>query len=187
MIDGRGISCEIVQRWMSMDLTGDELTLVQVMAWCRQAASHYLNQCWLSYMTPYGATNELNSYDAYLQTPSNIFSLKNGWFCQIFTRTLFLSLVCKKCNWKLKMLSKLSLNWFLLKSNTTTSMKRAVFQPNVTFITSSVQITGPTPPTPANSLLWHNHLLSRCSACGSNLIMQVSQIVATWPATMAFD
>ena len=54
--DGRSISCEMVRRWMSMDLTGDESTLVQVMAWCRQATSHYLNQCWLSYMTSYGVT-----------------------------------------------------------------------------------------------------------------------------------
>ena len=30
---------------MSMDLTDDKSTLVQVMAWCCQATSHYLNQC----------------------------------------------------------------------------------------------------------------------------------------------
>ena len=28
----------------------------QVMAWYRQAAGHYLNQCWLSSMRPYGVT-----------------------------------------------------------------------------------------------------------------------------------
>ena len=32
-------------KWMPQDLTGDKLTLVQVMAWCRQATSHYLNHC----------------------------------------------------------------------------------------------------------------------------------------------
>ena len=31
-------------------------TLVQVMAWYHQAASHYLNQCWLRYMSAYGLT-----------------------------------------------------------------------------------------------------------------------------------
>ena len=31
-------------------------TLVQVMAWCRQATSHYLNQCWPRSPTPYGVT-----------------------------------------------------------------------------------------------------------------------------------
>ena len=28
--------------------------LVQVMAWCRQATSHNLNQCWLMFLSPYG-------------------------------------------------------------------------------------------------------------------------------------
>ena len=41
-------------RWMPPDLTDDQSTLVQVMAWCRQAASHYLSQCWLSSLSPYG-------------------------------------------------------------------------------------------------------------------------------------
>ena len=43
-------------RWMPMDLTDDKSTLVQVMAWCRQATSHYLSQCWPSSMSPYGVT-----------------------------------------------------------------------------------------------------------------------------------
>ena len=40
-----GFSYEIALRLMPQDLTYDESTLVQVMAWCRQAASHYLSQC----------------------------------------------------------------------------------------------------------------------------------------------
>ena len=40
--------------WMPQDLTDDKSTLVQVMAWCRQATSHYLSQCWLSPLSPYG-------------------------------------------------------------------------------------------------------------------------------------
>ena len=43
-------------RWMPWDLTDDKSTLVQVMASCRQATSHYLSQCWPSSMTPYGIT-----------------------------------------------------------------------------------------------------------------------------------
>ena len=31
-------------------------TLAQVMAWCRQATSHYLNQCWPRSLPPYGVT-----------------------------------------------------------------------------------------------------------------------------------
>ena len=34
----------------------DKSTLVHVMAWCRQATSHYLNQCWPRSMSPYGVT-----------------------------------------------------------------------------------------------------------------------------------
>ena len=46
VIDGGGTACEIVLRWISLDLSNDKSTLVQVMAWCRQATSHYLSQCW---------------------------------------------------------------------------------------------------------------------------------------------
>ena len=42
--------------WMPQDLTDDKSTLVQVMAWCRQVTSHYLNQCWPRSPTPYGVT-----------------------------------------------------------------------------------------------------------------------------------
>ena len=41
---------------MSLDITDDESTLVVVMAWCRQATSHYLSQCWPSSMSPNGVT-----------------------------------------------------------------------------------------------------------------------------------
>ena len=56
VIDDWGISCEIALIWMSQDLTDDKSTLVQVMAWCRQATSHYLGQCWPRSMSPYGVT-----------------------------------------------------------------------------------------------------------------------------------
>ena len=46
VIDGWGINCEIALKWIPLDLTDDESILVQVMAWCRQATSHYLSQCW---------------------------------------------------------------------------------------------------------------------------------------------
>ena len=56
MTDGRGISCEIALLWMSMDLTDDKSTLVQVMKWCRQASSHYLSKCWPRSLSPYSVT-----------------------------------------------------------------------------------------------------------------------------------
>ena len=59
VIDGGGISCEIALIWMSLDFTDDQSLLVQVMAWCRQATSHYLSQCWPRSLTLYGVTRPL--------------------------------------------------------------------------------------------------------------------------------
>ena len=56
VIDGLNISCEIALIWTSLDFTDDQSTLVQVMAWCRQAPSHYLSQCWPRSLLPYGVT-----------------------------------------------------------------------------------------------------------------------------------
>ena len=56
VLDGWGISCELAFKWMSVDLTDDKSTFVQVMAWCHQAASHYLSQCWPRSLSPYGVT-----------------------------------------------------------------------------------------------------------------------------------
>ena len=50
------IWCEIALRWMPLDFTDDKSTLVQVMAWCRQATSHYMNQCLPRSVSPYGVT-----------------------------------------------------------------------------------------------------------------------------------
>ena len=58
------ISCKIVLRWTPLDLTDDKSTLVQVIAWCRQATSHYLSQCWPNlcrHMASLGP-NELNQW-----------------------------------------------------------------------------------------------------------------------------
>ena len=47
--DGREISWNFL-RWMyHIYVTDDKSTLVKIMAWCRQATSHYLNQCWPRY------------------------------------------------------------------------------------------------------------------------------------------
>ena len=56
VIDGWGISCEIALIWMSLDFIDDQSTLVQVMAWCCQATSHYLGLCWPRSLSPYGVT-----------------------------------------------------------------------------------------------------------------------------------
>ena len=56
VIEGWGISCEIALTWMSLAFTDDQSILVQVMAWCHQATSHYLSQCWPRSLPPYGIT-----------------------------------------------------------------------------------------------------------------------------------
>ena len=45
---------EIVLMWMLKDLTDDYSILVQIMAMCSQATSHYLSQCRPRFMSLYG-------------------------------------------------------------------------------------------------------------------------------------
>ena len=54
VVDGWGIFCEIALILMSLDFTDDQSTLVHIMAWCLQATSHYLSQCWPRSLLPYG-------------------------------------------------------------------------------------------------------------------------------------
>ena len=54
VLDDWGISCAIHLIWMSQGFSDDKSTLVQVIAWCRQATSHYLNQCWPKSKLTYG-------------------------------------------------------------------------------------------------------------------------------------
>ena len=47
---------KITPRWMPQTLNNDKSTLVEVMAWCRQATSHYFNPCWSRSISSYGVT-----------------------------------------------------------------------------------------------------------------------------------
>ena len=88
VIDGWGISFELALRWMSLDLNDDKSTLVQVMAWCRQATSRYLSQCWPRSLSPYDVTGPQwvnpccaeiswgNSYECIFEFFNNFSSLK---------------------------------------------------------------------------------------------------------------
>ena len=64
---------------MPLDLIDDKSTLVQVMAWCRQAASHYLSQCWPRFMSPNGVTR-----------PQwvKVTSLRGQWVCTLHDENL---------------------------------------------------------------------------------------------------
>ena len=50
------ISDKTALRRMPSDLIIDWSTSVQVVAWCRQATSHYKSHCWPRSMSPYGVT-----------------------------------------------------------------------------------------------------------------------------------
>ena len=58
VLDDWDISCAILIMWMSQGFTDDKSTLIQVMAWCRQATRHYLNQCWPRSKLPYGTIRQ---------------------------------------------------------------------------------------------------------------------------------
>ena len=55
-IDILSVQLNITLEWIPEDLVDVKSTLVQVMAWCCQATSHYLNQCWPRSSNPYGIT-----------------------------------------------------------------------------------------------------------------------------------
>ena len=76
--------------WMPLDLTDDKSTLIQVMAWCRQATSHYLNQCWPRSLSQNGVTRPLESINAgeslieHLATQFNEFEWKYSTVVFVF-------------------------------------------------------------------------------------------------------
>ena len=85
VIDGWGISCEIALIWMSLDWTDDQSTLVQVMAWCCQATSHYLSQCWLRSLSPYGVTRpQWVKYCIKLKHSNEKYCICLWWYWRIF-------------------------------------------------------------------------------------------------------
>ena len=74
--------------------TDDKSTLVQVMAWCRQATSHYLSQCWPRYLSSYGMTRpqwvnsvtpEQNGRKLQIRTANITFSWIEFFFNSIFS------------------------------------------------------------------------------------------------------
>ena len=54
-------SYDVIFKWMPQNLVEGKSTLVQVMAWCHQATSHYLNQFWPRSMSPSWPHDELTN------------------------------------------------------------------------------------------------------------------------------
>ena len=103
VIDCWCISCEIALLSMSLDFIDDQSTLVQVMAWCRQATSHYLSQCWPRFKLQYGVTRPqwVNQYTACCKLigMNEMLSFFSGtqarakWLCNILKHHVSITLV----------------------------------------------------------------------------------------------
>ena len=111
VIGGWGISCEIALVWMSLDFTDDQSTLVQVIAWCRQATSHYLSQCWHRSMSPYGVTrpqwvinirpqgtncNKIRTQNHSINNDKNAFENVICWMSAILIRPQYVNFLTKR-------------------------------------------------------------------------------------------
>ena len=64
--------------WMPQYLTDDKSTLVQVMAWCRQATSHYLSQCSLEVLCHLIASLGHNELISWLYVASFTYEATSG-------------------------------------------------------------------------------------------------------------
>ena len=94
-IDTLSNSCETALRSMPQNLSDDKSTLVQVMAWCRQAASHYLSQCCPRSLSPYGVTRPQWVKWNFNQNPQ-IFIQENTFKIFLFeTSAIFILVLCK--------------------------------------------------------------------------------------------
>ena len=79
---------------MPMDLTDGKSTLVQVIAWCRQATSHYLSQCWPRSLEPYGINRPQWVTELPLHYVGEQLSLNStGWLLALWPWPLFAGLV----------------------------------------------------------------------------------------------
>ena len=82
-----------------LDCTDDQSTLVKVMAWCHQATSHYLSQCWPRSLAPYGITRPQ------WVKPVDTKPQQNTTKCELWTKflqcTMFKMIIISKCWFKL--------------------------------------------------------------------------------------
>ena len=81
---------------LSFNLTDDKSILVGVMAWCHQATSHYLSQCWPRSKSPYGVTRPqwVNGKEPIPQTVYKL-NIPHFWFIIL----VFMILSSQKFAW----------------------------------------------------------------------------------------
>ena len=79
---------------MPQDLTDDKSTLVQIMAWCRQATSHYLGQCWPRSMSPNGVTRP-QWVKSHNPQNADYYTIENDkWICREYQKICVGRLIC---------------------------------------------------------------------------------------------
>ena len=83
--------CEITLRCLLQNLTNGKSRLDQVMAWCPQATSHYLRQCWPRSMSSCGTTR-----------PQWVKLASAGWPPSWVRDRWVISLASRKCGCNLK-------------------------------------------------------------------------------------
>ena len=66
----------------------DKSTLVQVMAWCSQATSHYLNQCWPRFMLQYVNRPQRVNFDKYIWRIL-VIKIQNIWYLCVASMSLW--------------------------------------------------------------------------------------------------
>ena len=81
-------SYEIALRCMLQNLSDDKSILVQVMAWCHQATSHYLSQCWLRSLFLFPG----NSSCMWCRTSASL-------CCMVTSTSTSPCHVCWRCGW----------------------------------------------------------------------------------------
>ena len=112
VIDGWGISCAVALVWMLLDFTDDQSTLVQAMAWCRQATSHYLGLCWPKSLSPYGVTRPQRVLKRVSELlPATCWS--DTWLCQNTNKILPIVLsnqMCPLSYWTMDCVFNVALN-----------------------------------------------------------------------------
>ena len=101
--NGWGISYNIALTWMSLYPTGDQSTLVQMMAWCHQGTSHYLNHCWPCPMTSYCRNALQKLCDLFTLMLKGLFHFHRLFYWQSYqllkTHVINFSSYCGLLNW----------------------------------------------------------------------------------------
>ena len=101
-----GTHIDIALWWVPQNLTKEKSILVQVMAWCLQAPSHYLNRCWPRSVSPCGITGP--------QWVNTLRPEQNGQhFADDISKSFLLSennCICCKFHWSVFLWS----NWLCL-------------------------------------------------------------------------